>query len=274
MPSTDKVVVPENKSDLEARIDAVRRAMAGYPGLPPSQRALAFLVCTGDAAPQTFNKIVKGVNAPSTDALHSLHHALRLHEIGLEFDVRLWKLPYTAENLAASVREHRAAKAHEPLIARVTGRLPLFGFEVNRARVFAPIEDAGPRYVDPFPRTAFRKGENVRVWIHAAIDGYVKLVSLEKGDAIGLDSYFALSHKKFRQGDRLTLQPAFKAQPDPPDALFVAIMQPERFQPPWPTHHQGHRMSETQFAELLRALPGNSPIWAHRVFVAGEDHDG
>jgi len=274
MPSSDTNSTAKRKSDLELRLDAVLTEMAGYPGTPPTQRALAFLVCDGTSAPQTFNKIVKGVNTASRDVLYALHHALRLQEIGVAFDVGLWRPPYTTEALKACVRQHRQAKAHEPIITRVTGRLALFGFNVYRSRVFVPLEDKGPSYADPLPRTAFREGEEVQVWIDAPIDGYVKLMSIEKSDIIGLDTYFGLSHKRFCKGERVTLEPAFRVQPDPAEALFVAIMQPQRYGPSWPTDHRGPHMSEAQLAELARSLPIDTPIWAHRVFVIGGDQNG
>jgi hypothetical protein len=85
MPSSTANNLSARENDLEPRIEAVLNAMAGYPELPPSLRALAFLVCDGDAAPHTFNKLAKGANAASSDTLYRLHHALRLHEIDLPF---------------------------------------------------------------------------------------------------------------------------------------------------------------------------------------------
>jgi len=262
-------------SDLELRILAVNEAMAGYPGMPATQKQLAvsaFVGASDDAVKATqLNRLIKGTRSASPEQLHSIHHALKLHELDLAFDLNLWRMPFAPDTLGERVREHREARAIEPILARVAGERPIFGFERERARVFTPNGQADPETVDTLPSITFADGEHVHIWVKPPIDGYLKLISLENRNAIGLDAHFEIGTKKFRKGERVVLNRSFVPRAQPPHGVFVAVMQAERFGPDWPKDHNDKQpMSEARCAELIRGARPNLRFWAHRVFVQGE----
>jgi len=141
---------------------------------------------------------------------------------------------------------------HSLWLTRATRPFFEFVSEDPNALVFADVASDA----QPWPAIAQKPakvGAAFVLEVAPPMDGLLKFVCVEGGEAIGLDAYFGLTHHKLRRGVQKRFARSFSVRAYPPEALFVALMSPEPFGPEWPTRDEpAARISSKTFAELVR----------------------
>jgi hypothetical protein len=255
------------KGDLSSRLEAVRAALAGFPGAPKTQRQIAQVM---GLDPANFNNMLSGKRPCSIASLARLHQVLRLEGLGLDFDTAFWTEGRDGE-ATERVRQARGGDVID-VISSHMATTPFFEFvsDTPNALIFADVAHGTQPWPDIVQRPA-TVGAALVPEVTAPIDGVLKFVCVEGGEAIGLDAYFGLTHLRLRNGVRRRLDRGFSVKARPPEALFVALMTPDPLGPEWPTRHEAAaRLSPVAFAELLRttlSARGDIQIAAIRLFA-------
>lgn len=251
--------------DISRTLDAIKDAMLGYPGFPATHAEMAGLI---GVDPANFANIINGRRNVSEEKLFSLHRALRLDGLGVPSGEALWcALP---EDVARQIRAARGGDLEDALADRL-----------EPTAFFALCRDSGRALIvpgaSPQPRwTHVRQqhvaaGETLRLHVRPPIGGFLKLLAVEVGRVFGLDEHFGLISRRFASDTEAVLSAPLIVDSASPEALFIGLMQGEKFGPELPSRlGQEHAITPEQLAEWLRARLAAGPelrVAALRLFL-------
>jgi transcriptional regulator with XRE-family HTH domain len=254
-------------ANMSSRLQAVRMALAGFPGAPRTQRQIAQAM---GLDPANFNHMLSGRRPFTPATLARLHQVLRLESLGVEFDIEFWTEATDGE-MVARIKAARGGDLADAIASRLAAT-PFFEFvsDAPNALIFTDV-DSGAHPWPAIAQKPAKVGATLVLEVAPPMDGLLKLVCVEGGEAIGLDAYFGLTHHKLRHGVQKRFARSFSVRAHPPEALFVALMSPEPFGPEWPTRDEpAARLSSRAFAELVRTTLAMRPdiqVAATRLFA-------
>ena len=86
-----------SKGNVSSRLQAVRTALAGFPGAPRTQRQITQAM---GLDPANFNNMLSGRRPFRPAALARLHQVMRLESLGVELDIEFWTESTDSETAA------------------------------------------------------------------------------------------------------------------------------------------------------------------------------